>query len=355
MPTSQPLSLFAPNISPSGSFIYADPQHGYMQFNNGNNQVTSLLTLQRLVSGFVGINSDGRRHYVYGLPPVYHTCKDLLVMSFHLMKFDKYELDKPASSLHSCILLFNTTSYEIQRRISCSSEYLENEDIEDLALEEENQRFLYIHTTSKLLVIDTHTGQNTVLHVYDSRAVISSYKYKTKKLTLFKKQIFILKIYNLFTDGSSITHSLEQAALSSNFSALENPFEIISNSTGRGMRAGSFNSARWSASDLYAISENTIVLTDEQHFRLWVAEINKQRIWSMCNGHPDDIEGDWRTCSLSRAVKLEKQANYLYIITEYSILEMELRNLEDFDSNGRCCHCFCKAGTNIAVINNIIK
>ena len=202
--------LFAPNISPSGSFIYADSHHGYMQFNNGNNQVTNLLTLQRLLSRN-GINSDGQRHYQYVLPPVYHTCKDLLVMSFHRMKFHNYEVDR--AGLHSCILLFNTTSHEIQRRISCSSEHFENEYIEDLALDEENQRYLYIHTTSKLLVIDTQTGE------------------------------------------------------------------------------GSFDSAIWSASDLYAISENTIVLTDEQHLRLWVAEINKQRIRSMCNGDPDDIEG----------------------------------------------------------------
>ena len=321
-----------------------------MQFNNGNNHVTNLLTLQRLLSRN-GINSDGQRHYQYVLPPVYHTCKDLLVMSFHLMKFHNYEVDR--AGLHSCILLFNTTSHEIQRRISCSSEHFENENIEDLALEEENQRYLYIHTTSKLLVIDTHTGQNTVLHVYDSYTYISRYKYKTKKLTLFRKQIFILRIFNTFYDGSSITHSLERAALSSNFSALENPFEIIANSTRLGMRAGSFSSAIWTANDLYAISENTIVLTDEQHLRLWVAEINKQRIWSMCNGYPDDIEGNRRTCWLRGAVKLEKQANYLYIILDYGIFEMELRNLKDFDSNGRWCHCFCKARSNIAVINTV--
>ena len=119
------------------------------------------------------------------------------------------------------------------------------------------------------------------------------------------------------------------------------------------MRAGSFRSSIWTASDLYAISENTIVLTDEQHFRLWVAEIKEQRIRFMCNGYPDDIEGDWRTCSLSGAVKLEKQANYLYIILDYGIFEMELRNLKDLDSNGRWCHCFCKARPNIAVINTV--
>ena len=266
--------LFAPNISPSaGSFIYADSHHGYMQFNNRDNHVTNILTLQRLLSRN-GINSDGQRHYQYVLPPVYHTCKDLLVMSFHRMKFHNYEVDR--AGLHSCILLFNTTSHEIQRRISCLSEHFENEDIEDLALEEENQRYLYIHTTSKLLVIDTHTGQNTVLH--DLLAYASWHKYKTFKITLFRKQIFILRIYNIFTTGSPITHSLEQATLSSNFSALENPFEIIANSTRLGMRAGSFSSAIWTANDLYAISENTIVLTDEQHLRLWVAEINKQRI-----------------------------------------------------------------------------
>ena len=306
-----------------------------MQFNSGNNHVTKLLPhhpmlFRPCVDGYDNVLNQ------HALPSVYHTCKDLVAMSFNPMTFSDQEVD-PRPILHACILLLNTTSYEIQRRISCSSEYLENEDIEDLALEEENQRFLYIHTTSKLLVIDTHTGQNTVIH--DLLAYASWHKYKTYKITLFRKQIFILRIYNIFTTGSPITHSLEQATLSSNFSALENPFETIAASTRRGMREGSFDSAIWSANDLYAISENTIVLTDKH--RLWVAEIKEHRIWFMCNGYPDDIEGDWRTCSLSGAVKLEKQANYLYIMSEYSIFEMELQNLKDFNSNGRWCHCLC--------------
>lgn len=301
--------LFSPNESPPKSFLYADRTRGYFYFDQQTNKTdrTYTETLNSILS---------TRQNQYLLPSVYHTCRNLLVMNFEWEVTASHQ-NNPYANKGNCILIFDKNSHIIRYYGVCSQSYgsleLRDVKIRDVMMEEQNQRYLYIQTSRNLLVLDTTKGGTTTLTT-DFGSM------RDARITMFNKQVFFLR----GIDNGYGGRSLLQATLTDNFTSWESSPKEILNSREIGWIAGPFASASWSAHDLIAINEDVLVLAGAEGSKLWIVEKKIDCVSVMCNGYPDNIEGDRFTCSLGHPIKLVKLDDYLYILSLDGISQMKL-------------------------------